>query len=70
VIEYTLPKGSHVRLEVYNAAGQKLLTLVDEDERAGCRSAELSTARLASGTYFYRLQAGKYTSTKRMIVVR
>jgi len=49
VIEFALPKDAHVRLEVYNIIGQKVMTLVDEVRPAGYHSVKLDGTNLASG---------------------
>ena len=74
-ISYALPKSSHVTLNVYNAAGQLVSTLVDQELGAGYYTAEWDRTgrfgnRVPSGIYSYRLQAGDFTSTKKMILLR
>ena len=68
-IQYALPEDSHVKLEVYNTAGQKVMVLVDERQEAGHRSADLTTERLSAGIYFYRIKAGDHQSTRKMIIL-
>jgi len=69
-IQYALPNDSHVKLEVYNTAGQKVMTVVDEEQKAGYRSTDLTTERLSAGVYFYRLKAGDHQSTRKMTVLK
>ena len=69
-IEYNIPRDEKVTLEVYNLLGQKITTLVNEKQRAGTHRLVFKADKLASGVYFYRLQAGNYTNIKRMIVLR
>jgi photosystem II stability/assembly factor-like uncharacterized protein len=79
-IGYTLPAESDVSLVVYNAAGQQVSTLVRDRQPAGAHSVRFpgpdagggrsSLAALPSGVYFYRLTAGRFVETKRMILVR
>ena len=59
-IRYDLPKESHVVLKVYSVLGQQIATLIDADQRAGRYSRVLDGSRLASGIYFYRVQAGSF----------
>jgi hypothetical protein len=56
-IQYVVPHASHVTLSVYDALGQQAMTLVDADMTPGTYTALFDGARLASGVYFYRLQA-------------
>jgi hypothetical protein len=70
VINYQLPVDDEVTLEVYNLFGQKVATLVDGEQQAGCRSVVWDASDISSGIYFYRLTAGDFTETKRMIVVK
>jgi len=70
VIKYALPVDCQVRLEVYNILGQKVATLVDGNQKAGYKTAKWDASSFASGVYFYRLQAGGYTKTRKMILLR
>ena len=70
VIDYQLPVGSSVRLDVYNILGEKVVTLVDEEQEAGYRSVTWDASEIASGIYFYKLTAGDYTATRRMMLVK
>jgi hypothetical protein len=56
-ISYHLPVQSHVSLKVYDVLGREVATLADEVQEAGSMSVVLDADRLASGAYFYRLQA-------------
>jgi hypothetical protein len=69
-ISYSLPVGAHVLLHVYNVVGAAVATVIDEQQSAGYKSVAFDATRLPSGVYFYRLQAGKFTETKKMIIVR
>ena len=69
-IIYTLPKGTHVKLEVYNVLGQKIATLVHGKQKAGYKTARWDAGSLASGIYFYRLQAGDFVQTRKMVLLR
>jgi outer membrane protein assembly factor BamB len=69
-ISYQLPIRSHVNLEVYNLLGEKVATLVDSRRQSGCRSVTWDGSEFSSGIYFYRLSAGDYTETRRMILVK
>jgi hypothetical protein len=69
-IDYGLPKQSAVRLEVYNTLGQRVALLVDEMKQAGYHSEKFDGANLASGVYLYRLQAGDFVQTKKLLILR
>ncbi|NBC17689.1 MAG: choice-of-anchor D domain-containing protein [Bacteroidetes bacterium] len=74
-ITYELPEQTRVTLTVYNALGQKVRTLVDTEQSAGrykvrWDSQSDSGARLASGTYLYRIEAGDFVETKTLILIK
>ncbi len=69
-ITYAIPEQSEVRLEVININGQRVATLVDENQHAGDHSVTFDAGGLASGVYLYRLQAGSFTKTARMVLVK
>jgi hypothetical protein len=69
-IRYVLPHASHVTLKVYNTLAQEVATLVNETKPAGVYTVQFDAAGLASGVYFYRLQAGDFVHTKRLIVLK
>ncbi|TDI98065.1 MAG: T9SS type A sorting domain-containing protein [Caldithrix sp.] len=70
LIEYSLPEASHVSLKIYNALGQKVLTLVDKQQKAGRFSATFNAKALPSGLYFYSIKAGNYISVKKMLLLK
>jgi len=67
---YRLPVDSHVKPVVYNTVGQKVATPVDEKQQAGYRSVAWDASGISSGIYFYKLSAGDFTETKRMMLVK
>lgn len=69
-IQYRLPASAHVTLEVFNSLGQKITTLVNEQQSNGQHSVTFDASNLTSGFYIYRLQAGDYTQTRNMILVK
>jgi hypothetical protein len=69
-IQYVLPHRSHVMLTVYNPLGQLVATLVNGEIDAGYHSVQFDGSNLASGVYFYRLQAGGYAETRRFCLVK
>ena len=68
-IRYELPKATFVSLRIFNALGQEVAVLVDEHEEAGQHQV-VWNGKAPSGIYFYRLQAGAYMETKKMILVK
>ena len=69
-ITYELPKSSGVRLSVHDLLGQEISVLVNERKDAGVHEVRFDASGLSSAVYFYRLHAGGFVSTKRMLVVR
>ncbi|MCS6989206.1 MAG: T9SS type A sorting domain-containing protein [Chloroherpetonaceae bacterium] len=69
-IEYRLPSASDVTLEVFDALGRKVRTLVNERQGAGTHQVHFNAAGLASGTYFYKLRAGDNVETRKMLLVK
>jgi len=69
-IRYSIPEGSFVTLQVYDMLGRKVATLVNEQQAAGRYVADFNASSLANGTYMYRLQAGEFSSVKKMVVLK
>lgn len=69
-IQYSLPQRSAVILRVFNTLGQNIATLVDEIQDVGFKSVEFDASNLSSGVYHYRLQAGDFVETKKLLVLR
>lgn len=69
-IRFDIPKDGIVRLEIYNVLGQRVAVLIDEYRSAGYYTEDFNAGHLASGMYFYRLQAGDFTSVRRLMLVR
>jgi hypothetical protein len=57
-------------MRIYDILGREIEVLVDEEKPAGKYSIQFNAATLPSGLYFYRLQAGTYSETKRFILLR
>jgi hypothetical protein len=70
VISWQLAVGSPVSLTIYNPAGQRVAILVNERKPAGKHSIKFDASSLASGIYYYQLQAGNYMSVKKMILLK
>ena len=70
VISYQLAVNSFVTLKVYDLLGREVETLVNGRQEAGDHSIKFNGANLQSGVYFYRLQAGSFTETKKLLLLR
>lgn len=70
VISYQLPANSHVILKVYDVLGREVETLLDERQSAGNHYVRLNATTLSSGVYFYRLEAGMYHDTRKMLLLK
>jgi hypothetical protein len=69
-IGYSLAARSGVSLIVYNTLGQSVATLVDEIQEPGTHDAKFDGSRFASGVYFYRMHAGSFTESKKLILLK
>ncbi|MBS1552396.1 MAG: T9SS type A sorting domain-containing protein [Bacteroidetes bacterium] len=70
IINYQLAINNVVSLKVYDALGIEVVTLVNEKQDPGRYSVEFSGEGLPSGIYFYKLEAGDFTETKRMVLLK
>lgn len=69
-ITYELPKPEKVRMEVFNLIGQKVNVLLDNNMPPGSHEINFSSEGLPSGVYLYRIKAGKFQETRKMIMIR
>jgi hypothetical protein len=69
-IAYELPGPVHVSLSVYDILGRQVSVLVDEDKDAGAYQVKFDAGGLASGVYIYRMQAGNYSGTRRLLLMK
>jgi choice-of-anchor B domain-containing protein len=69
-IEFTIPKNSNLTLKIYDISGKEIGTLIDGYIKAGYNRITYDASNLSSGVYFYRLDAEKYSETKKMILVK
>ncbi len=69
-IVYGIPNNGIVTLRVYNLLGEVMATLVNEEKAAGTYDVEFNAAGLPSGIYFYKLQAGNFVESKKMILLK
>lgn len=70
VIGYTLPQTGRVTLSVYNVLGQQVAMLVDGVQTAGSYEVRFDASTLPSGVYLYTIEAGTFSQTRRMTLVR
>jgi len=70
IIRYEIPTKTHVSLIVYNLLGQEVTTLVSKEQTSGLHKVQFDGAGLTSGIYFYRVVAGYFTETKKLILLR
>jgi lysophospholipase L1-like esterase len=69
-ITFHLAADSRVRLKVFNMLGQEVRTLVDQDLEADVETVTFDAFQLPSGMYLYRLQAGSYAETRKMVIMK
>ena len=69
-ITFDLPEKNFVNLSVYDVLGRLVRTIVDEELKASTYSFDFSSTGVPSGVYFYRLKAGGFVETKKMIIVK
>lgn len=69
-IEFDLASAVNVKLLVYNSMGQEVAVLVNQDLKAGSYKYDFHAGNLPSGAYFYKLIAGDYVKTNKMILVK
>ena len=71
-IKYDIPKASHVMLKIYDIIGNEVETLVNKVQQAGNYKVQvvLGNKQFASGVYFYKLKAGGYIQTKKMVILK
>ncbi len=69
-IKYSIAKLSQVKLVVFNSIGEEMITLVNEAKQPGIYSVQFDAVSVSSGVYFYKLIAGDFVSTKKMILIK
>jgi len=75
VIRYALPEGGLVRLEIYNVLGQRVRVLVDGEQEAGYHMVRWDGKddmgeMVANGVYLYRIEAGEFVNSKKMLLLK
>ncbi|MCU0643988.1 MAG: DUF4397 domain-containing protein [bacterium] len=69
-ISFSIPNSEFVKLSVFNTLGQQVATIVNEQLNAGQYKLLFDASNLVSGIYYYRIEAGNFTSTKRLVLLR
>lgn len=69
-ISYSLPENLNVKIVVFDLLGRKVETLINEEQEPGEHSINFDAGRFAGGIYFYRIQAGQFVQTKKMVLIK
>ncbi|MBS3776733.1 MAG: choice-of-anchor D domain-containing protein [Bacteroidales bacterium] len=69
-IGFDLPEAVHVKIEIYNLLGHKIRTLINKRMAPGYHELEFRSESLPAGVYFFRIEAGAYKDTQKMILIR
>ncbi|MEK9136232.1 MAG: YCF48-related protein, partial [Bacteroidota bacterium] len=69
-IQFSLAKSGHVSLKVFNVLGEEVAVLIDEELMAGNHTVSWDASKVASGMYFYRMNAGDYVETRKLLLIK
>jgi len=69
-IEFALPKQAYVELEIFNLLGERITVLISEELNAGYYKTSFDAYSLPSGIYFYRIQAGSFVQTRKLMLLK
>ncbi|MBU0473344.1 MAG: T9SS type A sorting domain-containing protein [Bacteroidetes bacterium] len=70
VIKYSIPEVTNVKLKVFDMLGREIITLVNKEQNAGVYNVQFNAANLSSGVYFYRFEAGSFTASKKLLLLK
>ena len=70
IISYQLPETGFVTLKVYDILGNKVVTLVNDEKPTGSYNVSFDASKLPSGVYYYKMRAGNYVETKKMMLLK
>jgi hypothetical protein len=69
-IQFRIPENSFVSLKIYNVLGKEIATLLNEEKNTGTYEVNFNATNLSSGIYFYKLEAGNFVETRKMILMK
>ncbi|RJP71153.1 MAG: T9SS C-terminal target domain-containing protein [Ignavibacteriales bacterium] len=69
-ISFSIPEESNVSIKLYNALGEMITEIINKNFKPGNHEIDFSDANLSSGIYFYKMEAGKFKQTKKMILIK
>jgi hypothetical protein len=69
-IAYSIPKSGPVKLTIYDMLGREVAVLVNEFKQAGSFSVDFDASELSSGAYLYKIEAGDFRDSKKMMLVK
>jgi hypothetical protein len=69
-IKFAIPQSSLVTLKVYDILGKEVTSLVNQNLNAGNYEVDFNAINLSSGSYFYKISAGDFTSIKKMVLIK
>jgi hypothetical protein len=69
-IRYCIPDKTRIRIEVFDACRSNVKTIVKEIKEVGTYQVEFNATELPSAVYFYKLQAGSFVETKKMVLLK
>ncbi|MBK7632626.1 MAG: T9SS type A sorting domain-containing protein [Ignavibacteriales bacterium] len=69
-IKYSVPTSGLVNLSIFNVLGEKVTDLINKEVEAGSYELNFNASNLSSGVYFYKLEAGSFTSIKKMMLIK
>lgn len=70
IIDYSIPENLHVTIKIFNVLGQELITLVSENKTAGEYRVRFDGTKYSSGVYFLKIDAGRYTDLKKIVMLK
>ncbi len=69
-INYSIAASGHVSIKVYDMLGREIATLIDEEKSSGNYTCKFNGVNMPSGVYFYRIKAGNFSSTKKLVLLK